>query len=65
MSQDDSGAMRFEVGLRQGVWHVVRDGEVFGTYRGRASALAAARDAARLPLSRATPAQVVLQEDDA
>ncbi len=54
----------FEVGLRNGIWQVVRDGVFFGHYRGRGAAVAAAQDAARLPLSRTTAAQVVICEDD-
>jgi hypothetical protein len=62
---DGGGAAVFEVALRNGIWQVARDGEFFGHYRGRGAAVAAAQDAARLPLSRATAAQVVICEDDA
>lgn len=60
---DDGEAAIYEVGLRQGVWHVMRDGKVFGVYRGRGAAIQAAREAARRPASRLTPAKVVIRED--
>lgn len=61
---DGGGGVLFEVGLREGVWQVSRDGQLFGHYRSRAAAVASARDAARLPLSGGAAAQVVVIEDD-
>ena len=61
---DEAEAAIYEVGLREGVWRVTRDGEAFGTYRGRGAAIHAARDAARRPASRLTPAEVVIREDN-
>ena len=60
---DDGGAI-FEVGLRNGVWQVTCDGVFYGHYRGRGSAIQAARDAAGRPSSRKTAARVVICDDD-
>ena len=59
----DGGAI-FEVGLRNGVWQVTRDGVFFGHYRGRGSAIQAAKDAAGRPSSRQKAGRVVINEDD-
>ena len=63
-SVPDRDGELFEVGLRQGVWHVFRDGAFFGHYRGRGAAVAAAQEAARRPLSRARMAEVIVHDDD-
>jgi hypothetical protein len=64
-ARDGGGASAFVVGRRRGVWQVVRDGVFYGDFPVRQSAMNAAQVAARLPLDRATPAEIRVCEDEA
>ena len=63
--RDGAGALVITVGRAHGVWQVARDGVFYGDYPVRQSAIDAARAAARLPLTRASPAEIVVSEVDA
>ena len=64
LARDGASAMAFEVGLRRGVWRVLRDGAFYGDYPVRQSAMDAAAAAARLPLGRDPHAEIRIREED-
>ncbi len=65
LSRDGRGASVFEIGRSHGVWRVTRDRAFYGDYPVRQSAVDAAEAAARLPLGRASPADIHIDEHTA
>jgi len=63
LARDGAGAATFRVGSWRGVWRVSRDGAFYGDFPLRQSAMEAATAAARLPLTRLTPAEILCRED--
>lgn len=63
-ARDGGGASAFEVRRAHGVWQVVRDGAFYGDFPVRQSAMDAAKAAALLPLTRATPARISVCDEE-
>ena len=63
-ARDGAGASALDVRRHHGVWRVTRDGAFYGDYPVKQSAMDAAQSAARLPLTRATAATVLVCEDE-
>ena len=63
-SWQGDGASTFTVGLWRGVWRVTCDDVFYGDFPVRQSAMDAAQTAARLPATRAEPAEILLCNHD-